>query len=164
MVRAAKVPTPREAATATLDVCLQAASAYQRHDLSDRLAAARERLVDPLFHVLVVGEFKQGKSSLINALLGVDVCPVDDDIAPAVPTLLRYSKKQTASATVSPPDDAPEGTPPTVEQVPFDQVAQYVTEANNPENMRRIEQVEVGLPSAVLSAGLVLVDTPGVGG
>lgn len=164
MVRAAKVPTPREAATATLDVCLQAASAYQRHDLSDRLAAARDRLVDPLFHVLVVGEFKQGKSSLINALLGADVCPVDDDVATAVPTLLRYAKKQTASASISPPDDAPEGTAALVEQVPFDQVAQYVTESGNPDNMRRIEQVEVGMPSPLLAGGLVLVDTPGVGG
>jgi hypothetical protein len=145
-------------------VCLQAASAYQRQDLYDRLAIARERLIDPLFHVLVVGEFKQGKSSLINALLEVDVCPVDDDIATAVPTLLRYSKKQMAAATISPPDDAPEGTQPVVEQVPFDQVAQYVTESSNPDNMRRIQQVEVGVPSPVLAAGLVLVDTPGVGG
>ena len=85
---------------AALDVCVQAANAYQRDDLGGRLAGARERLVDPLFHVLVVGEFKQGKSSLINALLGVEVCPVDDDIATAVPTKLHYAKKREASASV----------------------------------------------------------------
>ncbi|MEY2403348.1 MAG: hypothetical protein QOD38_899, partial [Acidimicrobiaceae bacterium] len=146
------------------DVCVQAATAYQRDDLAERLARARQRLVDPLFHVLVVGEFKQGKSSLINALLGVDVCPVDDDVATAVPTKLHYSKKREASATVSPAADAPEGTPSTVERVPFDQVSQYVTETANPDNVRHIESVDVGVPAPLLQSGLVLVDTPGVGG
>ena len=147
-----------------LDVCVQAAAAYQRGDLSERLANARARLIDPLFHVLVVGEFKQGKSSLINALLGVDVCPVDDDVATAVPTKLHYGSEPSASATVSPPPDAPEGTPSTTEAVPFDRVAEYVTEAANPDNLRRIENVDVGVPAPLLDTGLVLVDTPGVGG
>src|SRR3954467_4098436 len=159
MTEADRTPTARATATAVLDVCVQAAAAYERSDLSERLGRARDRLIDPVFHVLVVGEFKHGKSSLINALLGADVCPVDDDIATAVPTLLRYAKKQTASASISPPDDAPEGTAAIVEQVPFDQVAQYVTESGNPDNMRRIEQVEVGMPSPLLAGGLVLVDT-----
>ncbi|MBA2325074.1 MAG: dynamin family protein, partial [Actinobacteria bacterium] len=55
-----------------------AVKAYEREDLTGRLEAAREKLEDPAFHVLVVGEFKQGKSSLINALLNAPVCPVDD--------------------------------------------------------------------------------------
>ena len=157
-------PTARDAALAVLEVCLQAADAYEREDLGERLLQAKARLVDPLFHVLVVGEFKQGKSSLINALLDVDVCPVDDDIATAVPTKLVYAPERTASAAISPPDDAPEGTPSTTEAVPFDGISQYVTEAANPENERRIESVEIGVPSALLQSGLVLVDTPGVGG
>src|SRR5437867_9829361 len=125
MGMAESAPTAREAATAVLDVCVQAATAYERGDLAARLTQARTRLVDPLFHVLVVGEFKQGKSSLINALLGADVCPVDDDVATAVPTKLHYAAKPVASATVSPAPDAPEGTPSTVEAVPVDQVSQY---------------------------------------
>ncbi|HEV3226151.1 MAG TPA: dynamin family protein [Acidimicrobiales bacterium] len=154
----------REAATSILEICASAADAYQRADLSERLAQTRARLVDPLFHVLVVGEFKQGKSSLINALLGFDVCPVDDDVATAVPTKLHHALAANATATVSPPDDAPEGSVSTIEQVPFDEVAQYVTEAANPDNRRRIESVDVGVPSPLLEPGLVLVDTPGVGG
>jgi gas vesicle protein len=157
-------PTAREAALGVLDVCVSATTAYQRQDLTERLGVARARLVDPLFHVLVVGEFKQGKSSLINALLGIDVCPVDDDIATAVPTKIAYAPKPSALAWISPPDDAPEGTASTTESVPFDNVAQFVTEAGNPANARRIESVEIGVPSALLQSGLVLVDTPGVGG
>ena|GEM_PF-4555199 len=54
-------------------MCVQAATAYQRDDLQARLELTRRRLTDPSFHTLVVGEFKQGKSSLVDALLGVDV-------------------------------------------------------------------------------------------
>jgi hypothetical protein len=39
-----------------------------------------------------------------------------------------------------------------------------VTEAANPGNERRVQWVEIGVPSEVLVDGLVLVDTPGVGG
>ena len=41
----------------------------------------------------VVGEFKQGKSSLVNALLGSTVCPVDDDFATSAITLVRYAEQ-----------------------------------------------------------------------
>src|SRR3954467_15048310 len=112
----------RAEASAVLDVAFQAASAYQRADLGERLAGARRRLDDPSFHVLVVGEFKQGKSSLINALLGVDVCPVDDDVATAVPTLLRWSETASATVNLQPPEDAPPGTEPTAEPVAVDEV------------------------------------------
>ncbi|HEX4819213.1 MAG TPA: dynamin family protein [Acidimicrobiales bacterium] len=154
----------RDAAASVLGVCLQAAAAYQRPDLAERLDVARQRLVDPLFHVLVVGEFKQGKSSLINALLGVDVCPVDDDVATAVPTKLHHAAEPGATATISPDPDAPEQTDPTTETVPFDRVAEFVTEAANADGARRIESVDVGVPSPLLATGVVLVDTPGVGG
>ncbi len=45
----------------------------------------------------MAGEFKQGKSSLVNALLGVNVCPVDDDVATAVPTFIRYGEENAAA-------------------------------------------------------------------
>jgi hypothetical protein len=139
---------------------VSAATAYQRPDLAERLARTREKLRDPAFHILVIGEFKQGKSSLINALLGRPVCPVDDDIATAVPTLLRYSDEPTAKVLVSGGDDSP----PVIQSISVDDVAAYVTEAGNPDNERRVSTVEIGLPADLLRGGLVLVDTPGVGG
>ena len=56
-----------------------------RADLVDRTTAAAARLRRPSTIVCVVGEFKQGKSSLVNGLLGQAVCPVDDDLARPVP-------------------------------------------------------------------------------
>jgi len=76
-------------AVALVDLALKATSAYGRPDLGRRLQATRSRLADPNVRVLIVGEFKQGKSQLVNALVNAPVCPVDDDIATAVPTVVR---------------------------------------------------------------------------
>jgi hypothetical protein len=149
-----------DGASALVDLVATAATAYQRPDLVRRLAATRDRLRDPAFHVLVVGEFKQGKSSLVNALVSAPVCPVDDDVATAVPTAVRYSETPFARVRYE-GDDGTEGA---AEAIPVADVASYVTESANPDNSRRVRLVEVGLPRGLLAGGLVLVDTPGVGG
>src|SRR5688500_14093697 len=113
----------------------KAATAYDRSDLAGRIKRQRVRLQDPAFHVLVVGEFKQGKSSLVNALLNATICPVDDDIATAVPTAVGYAEQPKAAVVFRPPDsedpDADEREP-VRQEIPVDQVAQYVTEATKP--------------------------------
>ena len=57
------------AAIELVDVALKATTAYERPDLGARLKQTRKRLADPNVRVLVVGEFKQGKSQLVNALV-----------------------------------------------------------------------------------------------
>jgi predicted GTPase len=157
-------------ALAVVDLGLQASSAYKRPDLVDRLRATRRRLADPAFHVFVVGEFKQGKSSLVNALLNAPVCPVDDDIATSAPTAVRYGTEPAAAVLLKPegadePRDG-DGEPPEPirQEIQIDQVARYVTEAANPDNKARVSSVEVSLPRKLLADGIVIVDTPGVGG
>ena len=85
----------------TLDVAIQGTRAYGREDLAERLSSARRLLTDSTVMVHVVGEFKQGKSSLVNALLTAPICPVDDDIATAVSTEVRYAEQVCASANVN---------------------------------------------------------------
>src|ERR671934_115081 len=48
------------------------------------------KLAETLVYVAVVGEFKRGKSTLINALLGEDVLPTGITSVTAVPTLVRF--------------------------------------------------------------------------
>src|SRR3954454_18034635 len=67
-----------------------------RPDLLSRLRQARRRVQDPHVRVLVVGELKQGKSQLINALVNAPVCPVDDDVATSVTTVVGWSAAPTA--------------------------------------------------------------------
>jgi hypothetical protein len=149
------VPGPAAKAVAVVDVGLRACEAYDRPDAAARLAAARRALADPVLHVVVAGEFKQGKSSLVNALVGATVCPVEDDVATAVPTYVRHGAQPEASLLIE-TDEAPRR-----ESIPMADVRRYVVEGDTAE---RVAGVEVRLPRKILAGGLVLVDTPGVGG
>jgi hypothetical protein len=149
-----------ERALAVVDAGLRATEAYGRPDLGERLDATRRRLTDPAVTVLVVGEFKQGKSSLVNALVGAPICPVDDDVATSTPTLVRYGEQAGAAVVYA----AVDGEEPARAEISLEELSSYVSEAGNPRNERRIQVVEVALPCELLAGGLTLVDTPGVGG
>lgn len=129
-----------------------------RPDLVQRATAAAARLKRPATVVCVVGEFKQGKSTLVNGLLGRDVCPVDDDLATAAITLLRYADEP--AAAVRRRVDGKQ----VAERIDLADLGTWVTEAGNPGNERGVERVEIAVPSAILRQGLVIVDTPGMGG
>ncbi|WP_262103627.1 dynamin family protein [Arthrobacter sp. Marseille-P9274] len=142
------------------------AAEADRTDLRRRLEQTRRRVLDPTVRVIVVGEFKQGKSKLINALVNAPVCPVDDDIATSVPTVVRHGNP--ASARIMVPRDGGEDTggEPELErrEVPIEDLAGYVSENGNSGNRHRLAAAEVFLPRKLLSGGLTLVDSPGVGG
>lgn len=132
-----------------------------RNDLAARLAQTRDRLQDPAVRVIVVGEFKQGKSKLINALVNAPACPVDDDVATSVPTIVSYATEPSAWVIDRPsnPDAEPQR-----REIPVDELADYVSERGNPGNERGILSAEVMLPREILRGGLKLIDSPGVGG
>ncbi len=80
------------AAVQAVELAVKAATAYRRPDLAARAGQALQRLHHPLVRVLVVGEFKQGKSMLVNALVNAPICPIDDDVSTSVPTVVRYAE------------------------------------------------------------------------
>ncbi|WP_051476585.1 dynamin family protein [Arthrobacter sp. Br18] len=145
---------------------IELVSAGERPDLRQRLEQTRLRLADPDVRVIVVGEFKQGKSQLINALVNAPVCPVDDDIATSVPTVVRYGTP--ASAVVIAPREGAESDDgePSLERRPvsLDAIADFVSERGNPANRQKLAAAEVCLPRKILANGLSLIDSPGVGG
>ncbi len=154
------VSTAGPAGLDIVDRAIGLTEAGDRADLAQRLAHTRRRLLDPTVRVLVIGEFKQGKSLLVNALVDAPVCPVDDDISTAVPTEVRYSKTPAATVVRS----MGEGADPVRVEVPLAELASHVSEAGNPRNRQGLLRAEVGIPRQILADGLVLVDTTGVGG
>jgi hypothetical protein len=144
---------------------IQIVSEGDRADLRKRLDHTLRRVNDPSIRVIVVGEFKQGKSKLINALVNAPVCPVDDDIATSVPTVVRHGDPASASVLV-PRADAEPGDEEALERLPINigDLAAYVSERGNPGNAKKLVAAEVFLPRKVLAGGLTLVDSPGVGG
>ena len=122
---------------AVVERALAAVARYGRPDLDARLRAARARLVDGRTRVLVVGEFKQGKSLLVNGLVGAPVCPTFDDVATAVPTVVRHA--DAVEVTLVRPDGERVA-------VPADSLADHVYEQGNPGNREGWDHAEVGLP------------------
>ncbi len=134
-----------------------------RTDLAQRANIAAARLRRPSTIVCVVGEFKQGKSSLINALLGQAVCPVDDDLATSAITLVRFGD-QPGAVVRRKPGSGNAADKPLMEPIAIANVHDWVSEAGNPGNEKGVERVEISVPSPLLKQGLVIVDTPGMGG
>lgn len=105
--------------------------------------------------VLVCGEFKRGKSSLVNALIGnKDMLPVDILPTTAVIHLLRYGE----------PGIAIHWRDGHTEQHPLDfSVLRRFssTEVGGAIDPEQVEFVEIALHNDLLVKGLVLIDTPG---
>jgi hypothetical protein len=125
-----------------------------RDDLAERVLAARARARRTDAAVCVVGEFKQGKSSLINALLDEAVCPVDDDLATAVVTVVHHGEQPGAVV-----HRRVHGERRSDAMAPVAALA-HVAEPRQAD----IERVDVALPNPVLARGLAVVDMPGWGG
>jgi signal recognition particle receptor subunit beta len=145
---------------AAIDAGRRIASGRGRQDLGDRLTQTRAQLASDPIPVVVVGEFKRGKSTLINALLQRAVCPVDADVVTAVPTAVRYADEPRVATYVLTDD----GQRTDERDMPLDSVASLVIEEADPSEPYRQRSVEVSIPHRMLRSGLALVDTPGVGG
>jgi GTP-binding protein EngB required for normal cell division len=149
---------PLAAAVATLAEDLAKEAAASDNDVAERLR--RHAVAGPsgAATVVVVGEKKRGKSSLINALIErPGLLPVDVDVASCVHLVVGYAAEETAQVVdVANPDGRP---------VPLTDIGRYA--ALDPETglVRHpdVSHVTVGLPHPVLT-GLNLIDTPGVGG
>ena len=118
------------------------------------LQALRERAASNHFNLVVVGEFKRGKSSILNALIGADILPVGVVPLTAIATVLQYGQQAQLKVAFN------DGT----EQVhPLDELWDYATEKGNPENIKDVAEVRINWPSPWLKNGVRLVDTPGIG-
>ncbi|HUJ11887.1 MAG TPA: dynamin family protein [Verrucomicrobiae bacterium] len=128
----------------------------------DRLDALQERLREERCHLAVLGQFKRGKSTLINALLGAPVLPAAVVPLTSIPTFLHGGEQLTARVVfeTNKPNERFAG-PDADALVEF--LEKFVTEEANPHNRLGVQQVEVTYPATVLRQGLALIDTPGIG-
>lgn len=149
-----------------VDQGIALAGSGDRADLRRRLEQTKDRLLDPSIRVIVVGEFKQGKSQLVNALVNAPVCPVDDDIATAVPTSIRFGRQASAFVVSqrSSGGSIEAGGPVEREAVQIAELPRYVSESAESEQGRHLTSAEVTLPRKLLQSGLTIIDSPGVGG
>jgi hypothetical protein len=125
-----------------------------------KLDTALARTEEGRLRVAMLGQFKRGKSTLLNALLGVPLLPTGITPVTAIPTYVRATKSPSLRIEF-------EGSRAPLE---FDEpsefsdiLARYVAEAANANNREQVRRAEIGLDFATFSDRVVLVDTPGVG-
>ncbi len=118
------------------------------------LQALLDRLESKTFEIALFGKVSSGKSSLLNAVLGFDALPVGVTPVTAVATRIAWGDSPGAQIRFA---DSPE------KEVPLERLAEFISETRNPENRKRVVRALVRLPSPRLRAGVVFVDTPGVG-
>ncbi len=124
-------------------------------ELAARLSAGQLR-------VAVLGQFKRGKSTLLNALLGHDLLPSGIVPLTAIPTFLRWGSENQAHVSFL---DGQRSQSIVADDICDIAAAlrRYVTEEGNPRNQARVARVEVSLPAPLLASGIELIDTPGIG-
>ena len=137
----------------TLDELLSLANGLVADGVVRDLAAARARVAEDRFNLVVLGEFKRGKSTLINALLQRAVLPTGVLPLTSVVTAIGAGDRDRLLVRYG---DGRE------EERPLTAIADYVTEARNPGNHLGVELARVELDHELLLAGLELVDTPGI--
>ena len=119
-----------------------------------RTRSLRQKLEDDHVTVAVIGQFKRGKSALVNAILGCRMLPVGIVPVTAAVTMLDYGAEESCVIRF---------TNGGVKEIAFSELSAYVNEQENPDNKLNVSRVEIKHPSPFLANNLTLVDTPGVG-
>ena len=118
------------------------------------LSEIRTKLQEEAFNLVILGQFKRGKSTFINALLGENILPTAIVPLTSVVTILRYGPKLKIEVRYL--DDRRES-------VNLADLPAYITERGNPQNKKGVKEVIVFYPSEYLKGGVRIIDTPGVG-
>lgn len=114
-----------------------------------------KKLAEDRFYLTLAGQFNRGKTTLMNAVLGMDRLPTGIVPVTSVITAVSYNTRERvvmrfANSNLS-------------HDVPLSELPEWITERGNPGNQRKIEMAEVQLPAEILRRGAFFVDTPGLG-
>jgi GTP-binding protein EngB required for normal cell division len=119
-----------------------------------RTAALKSSLAAERFNLAVLGGFKRGKSTFVNALLGANLVPVGVVPLTSIVTKIVYGENREALVLYQ------DGRNKIIQ---IADLGQYITEKGNPNNKLKVAEVEVSFDSVKLKDGVTIVDTPGTG-
>lgn len=140
-----------------LEIALTAEELFSPFEICQKEAAKSRELADKLQNqqvtISVIGQFKRGKSTMVNAILEDEILPVGIVPVTAAVTEIKYGKK---AADVLFDNGI-------VKPVDFEDLHIYINEQENPANKLGVNSVTMYTPSEFLKGGITFVDTPGVG-
>ena len=127
---------------------------------SEAFNTAYDHLEHPTYDIVVCGEVKKGKSSLLNAIIGQNILPVDTNVATSQVFRISNSSKESFSLVFT------DGTTRTITREQLSTFGSQVEANQNgmPDLGNRIlSHIQVNVPVQFLPAHVNLVDTPGLG-
>jgi len=127
---------------------------YRFVTLLEQTKSARQLLSKKSINISIFGQFKAGKSSFINNIIGKPVLPTGVIPVTSVITSIQYGQAERAFI------DFEGGR---IEEVQLAHISDYVTEGRNPGNIKKVEKARIELPGMERFRGLMLTDTPGLG-
>ena len=136
-----------------------------KHLLKSKYVSANEKIANLLeelyadisndnFNIVVLGEFKRGKSTFINALLGNSLLPMD--VLPETATINEIQYGEEPSVMVAYSDGHMEKGRPD-----YNYLKQFSARQNN-DDIDSIKCINIKYPVDFLKNNITLVDTPGV--
>ncbi len=117
----------------------------------NRLLMVKEQLLANCFNLVILGQFKRGKTTLINSLIGKEILPSSVVPLTSIVTILKYGEEVRCLVSM---DDGNE------KKIRIEELSDYVTEKGNPKNIRGVRCARIAYPSPFLEKGILLVDTP----
>ncbi len=132
---------------------------FKQEEMAGGLSETRDQLAAEKLFLVICGEFKQGKSSLINAFLEEpDLCPVDIDIATNMIATICYGERERITVFQGKRGEG------SAREITRNEIADFGTEQKNQGNIKNARLISMEIPNPRLKQNLILVDTPGVGG
>ena len=124
-------------------------------ELSDSLEESKTLIKTRKYQVAVMGEFKRGKSTLLNSLLGAPILPADATPTTAAVSRITYGQKERAILFFR------DGTS---REIPFDGLTDAVTKLteNGQAAAAALREAVVYYPSVICQNYIDLIDTPGL--
>lgn len=136
-----------------IDLVAALADRYQISAIRPLLEICRAATVRHHLAVAILGRFKAGKSSFINHLIGRDLLPVGVVPVTSVITEVGYAPVEHVAIRFTDGQEV---------QVRSVDIRSYVTEAENPQNVKHVLAVSVNVPELSHWRNIRFVDTPGL--
>jgi GTP-binding protein EngB required for normal cell division len=130
--------------------------------LSAQLNTLRDRLQQRRLQIAVLGQFKRGKSTIVNAMLGAAVLPTGVVPLTAIPTFISWREEPLIQIQFSNGRPDEQFAVNTADRI-YEVLSRFVTEEANPKNHLAVDRVDLFYPAPILADGTTLIDTPGIG-
>ncbi|PZX66067.1 dynamin family protein [Hydrotalea sandarakina] len=138
---------------ANISLLLNTAHTLEQDNLIDDIMQLQQKMHNEELNIVITGIFKRGKSSLINALIQENIMPTGVVPVTAIITILKYAATPSLEIFFKNKEKVTK---------PISSLNEFVSEEENPENIKNVAHVIVYHPAPILKT-ITIIDTPGVG-